>query len=395
MPDFHFHGEISSSKSIFNRALIIQSYFPELELRGFSECDDVRYMRTALRQMRNQTQTQTPIDCGEGGTTLRFLALRASRIPGEHILGGSQRLMQRPHQGLLDLLLQLGVQAQLHDDRLIIRGDGWKPPQKSLLVDTNESSQYASSLALNSWLLDFPLEFELVGKKVSESYFLLTLEILKQLGMPVNKSDGRFQIPSLQKIDQSSWAVEADLSSSFTVAAAGALAGSTRIVHFPFHSLQPDLAFLKIFEEMDIVLKSDPTELQVTHRFPLKAVNCNLSQSPDLFPVLAVLCSWAEGVSTLYGAPHLTKKESNRIMKVSELLSLAGVKHEIKPDGMVIYGNPKQTLISNIKFNPDKDHRMVMAAVLMNVKGHQIQIEEPQVINKSFPEFWEIFGAYK
>lgn len=391
MFDFHFHGEISSSKSIFNRALIVQSYFPELELLGFSECDDVRFMRSAIEQLKNRTQ----IECGEGGTTFRFLALRASRIPGDHILVGSQRLMQRPHQGLLDLLSQLGVHAKLQDNKLIMSGEGWKAPEKPLLVDTNESSQYASSLVLNSWLLDFSLEFELVGEKVSESYFVLTLEMLKQLGMQMHKSGEGFQIPSLQKINQPSWTVETDLSSAFTVATAGALAGSARIVHFPFQSLQPDLAFLKIFEVMNIPIQRSAAGLHVTRQPHLKSVNWNLSQSPDLFPVLAVLCSWAEGVSTLYGAPHLTKKESNRIAKVAELLRLVGVKHDVKPDGMIIEGNPQQVLVSDAKFNPDKDHRMVMAALLMKIKGHQILIEEPQVINKSFPEFWEIFGAYK
>jgi 3-phosphoshikimate 1-carboxyvinyltransferase len=124
----------------------------------------------------------------------------------------------------------------------------------------------------------------------------------------------------------------------------------------------------------------------------MKSVDWDLFQSPDLFPVLAVVCSWANGVSKLYGAPHLALKESNRIQKVADLFNLLGVQHEILEDGMIIHGNPHQTLKKKIVFNPDQDHRMVMAAALMKLKGHDITVEHPEAINKSFPEFWGMIG---
>lgn len=388
MAELRFHGEIPGSKSVFNRALIVKSYFPELNLKGLSACDDVHYMREGIQQITEHSH----VDCGEGGTTFRFMALRVSRQAGSHILEGSERLMLRPQKGLLDLLKQLGVQAQIRNHELQMESNGWKRPLNPIKVDTSESSQYASALVLNAWLLDFDLEFELVGDKVSESYFLLTIEMVKSLGMLVKKTDSGCLIPAGQKLTHFEWTVEPDLSSTFTMASAAALAGEIVVENFPTASSQPDLIFLDIFKKMQVDFSVVGNRLQVMKSPFLKSVEWNLAQSPDLFPVLAVLCSWAEGVSKLHGAPHLTKKESNRIGKVAELLNLLNIQNEVLPDGMIIYGNPQQTLVKNVSFNPDKDHRMVMAAVLMKLKGHNIHIEEPGVINKSFPEFWEMIG---
>lgn len=389
MAKFSFRGEIPGSKSVFNRALIVKSYFPVLDVKGTSECDDVRYMREGLKEIRQHSH----IDCGEGGTTFRFLALRASRQPGIHTLKATERLMQRPQQGLISLLAQLGVNAKIKGSELYLVSEGWKRPQTAVKVDISESSQYASSLILNSWLLNFDLEFELVGEKVSESYFQLTLEMAKSLGLRIQKNPKGYLIPAGQRISKLDWTVEPDLSSAFTMAAAGALAGETVITNFPQQSAQPDYVFLEIFKGMHISSSLEEGRLTVKNSSFLKAIDWNLSQCPDLFPVLAVLCSWAHGVSKLHGAPHLTKKESNRIAKVSDLFNLVGIHHEVRPDGMVIHGQPQQTLVHGKVFNPDKDHRMVMAAALMKIKGHGISIEEPQAINKSFPEFWSMIGV--
>ncbi|MEK2646912.1 3-phosphoshikimate 1-carboxyvinyltransferase [Bdellovibrio sp. BCCA] len=388
MAKLHFQGEIPGSKSVFNRALIVQSYFPSLKLQGFSECDDVRHMREGLKHLSDQSV----IDCGEGGTTFRFMALRASRNQGMHNLGATRRLLQRPQKGLVHLLSQLGVEAELCEDTMTVKGKGWKKPSAPLRVDMAESSQYASALVLNSWNLDFDLEFELVGGKNSESYFLLTLEMVKSLGMQIQKTSQGYIIPAGQKIHKTSWTVEADVSSMFTMASAGALAGEVVITNFSEKSTQPDIVFLDVFKKMHVNFSVQGSTLTVKETTSLEPLDFNLSQSPDLFPVLAVLCSWAQGTSKLYGAPHLVSKESNRIARVSDLLSLVGVRHESLPDGMIIHGNTQQKPVQGVKFNPDKDHRMVMAAALMKLKGHDITIEEPQVINKSFPEFWDMIG---
>jgi 3-phosphoshikimate 1-carboxyvinyltransferase len=389
MAEFRFQGAIPSSKSVFNRALIVQSYFPVLDLHGFAGCDDVRFMREGLKGIKERSR----IDCGEGGTTFRFMALRASRVRGVHVLKGSPRLMSRPQKGLIDLLKQLGVQAQIKKNEMHIVSEGWKKAKGSVVkVDTSESSQYASSLILNSWLLSADLEFELVGSKVSESYFQLTLEMLKKMGLRIKQTPTGYLVPAEQRLEKLSFEVEADMSSMFTMASAGALAGTSIIENFPEVTEQPDKVFVDIFKKMGVGVELEGRTLTIKKPKHLRAVDWNLFQCPDLFPVLSVVCSFADGVSKLHGAPHLVAKESNRIAKVADLFNLLGVKHEVLEDGMIIHGNPNQVLKKGIVFNPDEDHRMVMAAVLMKLMGHDIKIEHPEAINKSFPEFWGMIG---
>ncbi|MNJ92848.1 3-phosphoshikimate 1-carboxyvinyltransferase [compost metagenome] len=387
MSEFRYQGPIPASKSLYNRALIVKSYFPVMELFGESECDDVRHMKEAIEEIKERSH----IDCGEGGTTFRFLALRVSRQRGVHTLEGSERLMQRPQKELIEILKHFGVQAQMKRKGMLIVSEGWKKPRGPIRVDSTESSQYASSLALNAWRLDFDLEFELVGT-VSESYFAMTIQLLKQLGMRIHKTPKGYLIPAGERLSHLSWNVEPDISSAFTIATLGALCGEVILENFPLKSLQPDIVFLDIFKKMHVEYELADNRLTVKHSRFIKPLEWNLSQSPDLFPVLAMLCAHAHGTSKLFGAPHLVSKESNRIQKVADLFDLIGVQYEALTDGMIIHGKTSWTFDKGGSFNPDKDHRMVMAAVVLKMLGHPIVVEDPHVINKSFPEFWRIVG---
>lgn len=392
MVDFHYQGSIPASKSLFNRALIVQSYFPALTLHGESTCEDVVHMQRALAKISDRSH----LDCGDGGTTFRFLVLRASRQRGVHSLVGSERLMQRPQKELLDILRQFGVQAQIKKNGLYMISEGWKKPRGVVKVDSSTSSQFASSLALNAWRLDFDLEFELTGQKVSESYFEMTLDLLKKLGMRISKTERGYLIPSQQRLSLLDWNVEPDISSTFSIAVIAALCGEAIIENFPVQSLQPDHVFLEIFRKMNVDFQLEESRLHVKRSPFLKSCEWNLGMSPDLFPVLAVLASQAHGVTKLFGAPHLAAKESDRIQKVADLFDLIGVTYEKQSDGMIIHGvgSNKRPLIASGNFDPDQDHRMVMAAMAYRMLGHQFKIEEPQAINKSFPEFWSIIGVH-
>ena len=389
MGSFRFVGEIPGSKSIFNRALIVQSYFSELNLNGYSTCDDVENMRKSLKQLANHQSLQ----CGEGGTTFRFMTLRASRLPGHHEIFAAKRLFQRPQKGLMDLLAQLGVIVESRADRFIIESKGWSLQNSVIRLDLSESSQFASGLLLNAWLLPFDLHLKLSGDKVSQSYFQLTLEMVRELGMDIQEHGDSIVIPAQQKIKKQEFTIEADLSSAFSIACAGGLCGQSKILNFPEKSVQPDLAFLEVFRQMGVHYNLHKGALEVEDSGLMRGIDFSLRECPDLFPVLAILCSWAEGTSRLFGAPQLVAKESNRILKVAELLNLIGVKYEVKADGMIIHGNPNQALVKSIKYNPDQDHRMAMAAALLKLKGHEIYIEDPEVVNKSFPEFWQLIGV--
>lgn len=391
MIDFRYQGPIPASKSLMNRALIVQSYFPALVLSGKSDCDDVTHMRASLAKLGSNSQ----LDCGEGGTTFRFVALRTSRIPGEHLLTGTARLLSRPQKQLIDILNQLGVTAEISVKGLLIKTQGWKKPAGALKIDASVSSQFASAVVLNAWTLDFDLEFELVGTQVSESYFAMTLALLKDMGLFIEQSGFKFRVAAGQVLKENRYAVEPDMSSAFTVAVAAALCGEAQIENYPVPSLQPDSVFTEIFDTMKVSSRISDDLLVVDKSGNIQACDWNLASCPDLFPVLAVLAAHAHGKSKFFGAPHLVAKESDRIQKVADLFDLIGVSYKKLSDGMEILGSPQgYPAISEGLFDPDQDHRMVMAAMIFRMLGHQFHIQDPHAINKSFPEFWSIVGMH-
>ena len=120
-----------------------------------------------------------------------------------------------------------------------------------------------------------------------------------------------------------------------------------------------------------------------------------MQNCPDLFPVVSALCACIEGTSHLYGALHLAYKESDRIQETAKLLEKFERKVTILKDGLIIEGRSISTKNdpSAFSFNPQEDHRMAMAAGLLKKTGAPIRILNPQVVNKSFPEFWSVVNV--
>ncbi|HEY8271499.1 MAG TPA: 3-phosphoshikimate 1-carboxyvinyltransferase [Pseudobdellovibrionaceae bacterium] len=394
MKTFRFQGRIPASKSLMNRSLIVQSFEPALKLIGDSSCDDVTHLKLSLKKLScNKPGQRTVFDCGEGGTTLRFLALRVSREKGEFLLKGTPRLLRRPQKEVKTLLKQLGAKVVFEKKGIRIISEGWKQPAEGIVLSAKDSSQFLSALFLNAWNLAFDLKITVRGKITSESYFLMTLKVLKDLGLKFSRRGNIFYIPRNQKVKLAQYTVESDLSSLFSVASFAGVSGKAIFKDFPKKSFQPDAAFTQVFKKMGIRNIQQGKILSVSSPKILKAVKVNLQNAPDLFPVLAVLCSFAEGRSVLFGAPQLAYKESNRIQKTAELLKKAGISCKPRKDGLEIQGRSGIIPVASFMFDPDKDHRLAMAAALLKYFGQEIKIKDPEVVCKSFPEFWKYVGV--
>lgn len=389
---FKYQGVIPASKSIMNRALICSSYQEGLQLEGSSSCDDVIKMINAVTLLKTKNSL-AEYDCGAAGTVLRFLSLRLSRIPGKHILKGTERLLQRPQQDLLDLFKRLGVNYELSKNHMILESKGWQNISEPILVQRNVSSQFASGLILNAWQLNQDLKLDMIGEPMSEGYLEMTLKLVESLGMNIQKSGTQLTIKANSQINKKNYQVESDLSSLFAVAAFAVLNGKAQFDHFPIPSLQPDSEFLDFFKKMNIPFELENGSLKIFPTKNFKGLEANLKSCPDLFPVLAVLCSFASTPSRLHGAPQLIHKESNRIAKVAELLNALGVKNEPQADGMIIH--PQANNIQQVKsfeYDTDHDHRLAFASALVLSQKVPITIKFPEVVSKSFPEFWQVVG---
>ena len=386
--EFFFKGTIPASKSIMNRLLVCRSHFPDMIISGESRCDDVVLMTKAIQDL---AKGRTSLHCGSAGTVLRFLAGRVSRIEGEFRLNGSERLLSRPQQDFINVMNQLGVVTRLMSDHLMIQSKGWRWDSDKILVERSKSSQFLSSLLLNAWGLDKDILFYWQGDIVSDGYLQMTINSLKTLGMNLEEKGNSIFVAKNQKIKVNHTHAESDLSSAFAVAAIAVVAGEAVLENFPFGSLQPDRAFVEILKSMKVNLEIFSNRLIVKKTDKLQAVEWSLNDCPDLFPVLAVLCSVAEGKSKLYDAPHLGYKESDRLNKTAELLTKMGKKFEIIKGGMIIDGNPNHSL-TQFTYDTDEDHRLAFAAGLAKRIGYDIDVIHPQVVSKSFPEFWDIQG---
>ena len=386
MKHFEFKGELAASKSLLNRALILKAYAPELRIVGDSNSRDVLFLKEALKS------SETEFQVGEGGTTLRFLAIYLSRKPGQWKISGSARLFSRPMKGLTNLLSQLSVSFQVQEQSLMIHTQGWKIPDV-LQVDLSESSQFASSLILNSWQLPQNLKIEFSKNRVSDGYLEMTLNLVKKAGLKFEIDlNQNILIAAHQEVKIDQLNIEPDLSSAFVVGALAAARGHCEIQNFPSPSLQPDHVFVDLFKQMNIELKFEKSSLIISRTQDIKPIKVSLNSAPDLFPVLCVLLSKANGESEIYDTPQLIFKESDRLQKTSELLSLMKVRHQVQSAGIKIFG-PASHHHEFFEFDSDHDHRLAFAAAVAKSMGYRVKINHPEVVDKSFPGFWNLISG--
>lgn len=362
----------------------------ELDIVGYSDSQDVELMKEGLLSL----SCYRPIECGHAGAVLRFLALRASRQPGEHELRGSERLFSRPQDEIVRILSQLGVEAKLYKDRLVIRSYGWKPMGDSLHIPSDRSSQFASAVLLNCWNLPESLYLSVSSRMVSRPYWLMTVGLMRHFGMELEKWEGDFRIWSQQQVKIDHYTVEMDMSSGFAIAAVAAVSGEATLEDFPLKSPQPDAIFPHILEQMGAVVERVDGTLKVKEAPELRGIDINLNDSPDLFPVLAALCALAKGPSRLWGADQLVFKESNRIEKLVELIRKAGRRVETVEGGLMIVGDEPAKPGTPFDFDTDLDHRLAMAGAIFLRAGFPIRILNPDVIAKSYLGFWTSLGVH-
>jgi 3-phosphoshikimate 1-carboxyvinyltransferase len=384
---FEFAGSVDSSKSLVNRALIVQSYQPGLELSYQAESNDVRVLKKALEDF---AQGKNSFFCADAGTAFRFLVVRLSREPGTWVVSGTPRLLARPQKGLLQLLQQWNVDVECRPDQWKLVSNGWKAT-KQLQIDAEESSQFASAALLNLWGLPDQVELRISENPVSEGYLKMTVQLLRDLGMNMEEVGPNISISANQIIKKTFYAIEADLSSCFALAACAVQNGQVCIENFPWNSLQPDRVFVDRLQEMGVSFSRNEESLIVQKTTNLKPLIADLKGTPDLFPVLAVLCARAKGMSRLTGLSHLPAKESNRLQNTMNLLHSLGRKTELKNFELTIWGE-EAPFVATGDFDPDLDHRMAMAAQVANLYGSQFKIKNRSVVDKSFPQFWKILG---
>ncbi|MEL7601623.1 MAG: 3-phosphoshikimate 1-carboxyvinyltransferase [Bacillota bacterium] len=325
------------------------------------------------------------LDCGESGTTLRLLLPVAAALCKRARLIGRGRLPERPLAELIRCLSAHGV--CFDHDRLPLSLSGeLRAGEYSIPGDV--SSQYISGLLLALPLLAGDSSIRLTSPLESAGYVDMTLSALSRFGVIAQTKPGGFFVPGKQAYRSPGCVrAEGDWSNAAFFLAAGAIGKPVTCTGPDAASAQPDRVILELLGRFgaDVTWRDGAVTVSPA---PLTGMDIDVSQSPDLVPILAVLGCAAAGQTRLYNARRLRMKESDRLSAVAAMLRAFGAAVEELPDELVITGGA----LSGGSVDCCEDHRIAMAAaVAATIAAGETTLTGTECVEKSYPSFFEDF----
>lgn len=397
---------IPGSKSYTNRALILAALTKgSVILHHPLYSDDTEVMIACLRILGLRIDTlpdqiivyddisvvqniDVDLFARDSGTTIRFLLPLLCFIPGKKTIEGTPRLNERPIQPLVEALNCLGANIKSSNKN-------GQPPLKiissslqsgkEIVIDASMSSQFLSGLLMISPLLN-GLTIYSKGKVISEPYVKMTVQLMREWGINVEQLDhSGYRIPPGQHYKKKEYVIEGDFSSAGYFLAIAVL-NQTMITLKNLNplSIQADREFLNILINMGNEIIVGANEITI-HGKKLQPVSINMEGCPDQVQTMAVLAAFAKGTSIIFGVRSLRVKETERVQALKNELAKMGIATEDTHDTLTIHGgNPREATIETYG-----DHRMAMAFAVAGTKLPGINILNKEVVNKTFPTFWE------
>jgi 3-phosphoshikimate 1-carboxyvinyltransferase len=263
-------------------------------------------------------------------------------------------------------------------------------PGGKVQIAGDQSSQFVSSLLLSGPYAENDIEIEVVGELVSKPYVDITLDVMEQFEVQVER-DGYsyFRIPSDQAYRACEFNIQGDASSaSYFWAAAAVTRGNVTTENIdPYTTRQGDIGFLEILERMGCHIEKGSDRVLV-HGGELSGIEADMSSMPDMVPSLAAIALFSDGKTSIRNVQHLRLKESDRLHAIAlEWNRLGGRVEEIE-DGLIIHGGEK---LSGTVLDPHDDHRIAMSLAVVGLKVPGLRIKDENCVNKSFPQFWELW----
>ncbi|MDC0497003.1 3-phosphoshikimate 1-carboxyvinyltransferase [Flavobacteriaceae bacterium] len=378
---------ISGSKSESNRLLILKALYPGITILNISKSDDTNVLVKAL------SAKSSNVDIHHAGTAMRFLtAFFAISKEKEITLTGSTRMQNRPVKILVDALISVGADIKYLNKTgfppLLIKGKEFNNNELSL--NSNVSSQYISALLLIGSTLKNGLKINLKGEITSKPYIVMTLSLLKQLGILYSFKENIIKINSFNDLRvKKTITVESDWSSAsyyYSFVALSPINTDLILNNFKNTSLQGDSILSKIFNEFGVetIFNDNSITIKKT-KVSKQTVAFDLISSPDLAQTIAVTCLGLGINCSLTGLKTLLIKETNRLLALQNEIKKLGTDIEITKDSLS-FNNPNK-INNNVTIDTYEDHRMAMAFAPLSVLANII-INESDVVSKSYPDFW-------
>jgi len=338
-------------------------------------------------------QPEEPIFLGNSGTSARLLLALFSAGTGTFVLDGTPRLRQRPVGPAAEALEKLGAQMRW------IGKTGFLPVEINsrglaggeVFVDATESSQFLSGILIVAPVAGSKVAVEWSEPVASWPYVEMTLAMMSEAGIRFERqASNRIEVAAPQVYSLRSFTVEGDCSSASYFWGAAALTGG-EVLTSPVSpsSLQGDCRFLGVLDKMGCHIEWKGDGVCVKGPGQLIPIDIDMNEMPDMVPTLGVLSAFASGISRIRNVAHLRIKESDRLNSVAEGLKALGVEAEELPDGLIVHGGAPVRASRPIR--AFDDHRIAMAFALAGLRTGGVIIEGAESVNKSFPQFWDIF----
>jgi len=385
--DINLRIKLPASKSISNRALILKALaYSPYDIQNLSDCDDTRVTVKAL------DSNDTTFDIGAAGTAMRFLTAFLSKTVGEWTITGSERMKNRPIRLLVDALNSLGAKIEY------VEKEGY-PPLKiygsalmggEISLNGGISSQYISALMMIAPYMQNGLKIKLEGNVISVPYIQMTLSMMKEFGVQVIFENNIIDIkPQMYKPVQ--YKVESDWSAASYWYEILSIAGKGQIQldGLNQNSHQGDSKVVELFGQLGVKTEynAEGVLLTATQHYTSK-FEYNFVNQPDLAQTFAVTCCLKNIPFVFSGLQSLKIKETDRIAALINELGKLGFVVTEPAEGQLAWLGERCEKASTVSIKTYEDHRMAMAfapAALIT----PIEIEEPQVVSKSYPGFWD------
>ena len=382
--------DLPASKSISNRALILDALaYSPYEIENLSDCDDTNVLVKAL------DSNETTFDIGAAGTSMRFLTAFLAKTVGEWVITGSERMKQRPIKLLVEALNYLGARIEY------IENQGYPPLRifgsalmgGEIHLQGNVSSQYISALMMVAPTMQNGLKIVLEGKIISKPYIKMTMEMMGEYGVDVNFSDDTIIIEQ-QEYQPITYKVESDWSAASYWYEILSLVGKGGVYLNGLNpnSYQGDSKVAELFTQLGVGTTYMSEGVLLTPNDDVTTfLEYDFTDQPDLAQTFAVTCCLKGIPFTFSGLESLKIKETNRIdALINELKKLGYLLFE-PAEGMLAWDNERCEAADIVSISTYDDHRMAMAFAPVALI-RPITIENPEVVSKSYPNFWADFG---
>ncbi len=405
---------VPGSKSLTNRALLIAALANgRTRLTNALFSDDSRYFAAALQKLGFDVQleedrhemivsglggripaAEAELYIGNAGTAARFLSAFLTLGHGEFILDGDSRMRERPIGDLIEALMQLGARLEATHQCPPVKIIASGLPGGKTKIAGNISSQFLSALLMVAPYAASPVEIEVVTELNSKPYVDMTIAIMKDFGIHVERTGyEHFLIQPSFVSPLSSYSIESDASAASYFFAAPAICGGTvQVENISRKSKQGDIAFLEFLQRMGCTVEETDHCIRITGSSSLEGVDVDMRNIPDTAQTLAAIAPFASSPTRIRGIASARVKETDRVHATCTELSRLGVRVEEHEDGMTIY---PCTTFKHSNVQTYNDHRMAMAFSLIGLGVPGIAIENPACVSKTFPNYFEVLDSLR